>query len=100
MLVPSGHAGICVLCVPVRILFDYSARVSKISLVISLSDRHALSYALWKKNRVIVIISIAVSLANTAAFFYSSCLSSLVLDLLTHMVRHRHISRASDSRLL
>jgi hypothetical protein len=74
---PTGHAGICVLCVPIRILFDYSAHVSRIPLVISISDRDALSYALWQKNRIIVIVTIAVSLANTVAFFYSSCLPSL-----------------------
>jgi hypothetical protein len=81
-LVLSGHADICVLGVPVRILLNHFAHVSKITHVYFF-DCNSVSYALWKKNRIILVITIAVSLANTVAFFYSLCLSPSVLYLLT-----------------
>jgi hypothetical protein len=75
ILVPIGHAGICVLCVLICILSDYSAYVSNISLAIWSSDRDALSYALWEYKRIIVAVTFAIWLGNTAAFVYSLFLS-------------------------
>ena len=75
ILVLSGHAGICLLLVPVRVRFDYSAHVSILPLVISSSNCAALSYALWEHKRIVLVLTFVVWLANTAAFVYSLCLS-------------------------
>ena len=73
--VPRDLAGVFLLCVPVRILFDYSARVGAISLGISPSDRGALSYALWERNRIVVVVTFAIWLADTTATVYGLGLS-------------------------
>jgi hypothetical protein len=73
ILVSCGHAGICILCVLISILSNYSAHVSNISLAISSSssDRSALSYALWERKRIIVAVTFAIWFGNTATFVYS-----------------------------
>jgi hypothetical protein len=75
ILAPTGPAGICLLFVSVRSLFDYSAHVSRIYLVVLPSDRGALSHALWERKRIVIVTTFVVWLAITVGFVYGLCSS-------------------------
>jgi hypothetical protein len=57
-------------------MFDHAACVSNILHANSHPlNRSALSYALWKQKRIVVVVIIAIFLAHNAACVYGECLS-------------------------
>jgi hypothetical protein len=86
--VPRSPAGIFSVCVPVRVLFDYSAYVGKFFLFVWAFrplNRRSLSYALWAcktgRKGVVVSIVLVVLLAKIGDFLYGLCPSLLSTGL-------------------
>lgn len=76
-LVPSRPSDVFSLCVHVRIFFDHSAHVSDVSLGLSDTQADSLSYALWERKKIVLVITCAILFADTVALVYGRCLSLL-----------------------